>query len=98
MGKARKEVYKASDVKTADGYGNIRVAILEQAIDDYRGALINGDQYKITTLENWFLSEWGECLSGGNGAYIIEKVKQQLGKDSNGNVRKQNKRRKLLSN
>lgn len=66
--------------KTADGYENVRVAIIKQAIDDYKRALCEDAKGKIATLEKWFLSEWGEMLSGYNGAYIIEKVRKELNK------------------
>jgi hypothetical protein len=36
------------------------------------------DENKATALEHWFLSEWGEMLSGYNGAYIIDKVKSEV--------------------
>jgi hypothetical protein len=61
-----------------DGYENVRHAIVKQAIEDYARALIRGDKYKIITLERWFVSEWGQMLSGYNGEYIIEKVKKEV--------------------
>ncbi len=66
--------------KNTDGYGNVRVGIVKQAITDYKEALIYDEFGKARALERWFLSEWGEALSGGNGAYIIEKVRKELGK------------------
>lgn len=71
-----KRIYNT--IKSADGYGNVRIGIIKQAIDDYRRALRKGNLYKIEALERWFLSEWGEMLSGYNGAYIIEKVRKEL--------------------
>lgn len=70
-----------------DGYANTRYAIIKQAIDDYKWALRRNAPCEISYLERFFLSEWGEFLSGNNGAYIIEKVKQEERK------RKQNGRR-----
>ena len=64
--------------KSKDGYGNIRIAIVNQAIIDYKKALRTDNETKITALERWFKSEWGEMLSGYNGAYIIEKVKKEV--------------------
>lgn len=63
--------------KTANGYANLRVGIVAKAVADYRRALFRGDKYAATTLERWFLSEWGEFLSGGHGAYIIETVRKE---------------------
>lgn len=68
---------KASTIKTTDSYGNVRLAILRQAIEDYKRALRNNKHHETKALERWFLSEWGEALSGNNGAYIIEKVKDE---------------------
>ena len=64
--------------KTANGFDNVRVAIIQQAVSDLKQALRRYDSGKIKALENWFMSEWGEMLSGGNGAYIIEKVKKEV--------------------
>ena len=73
-----------------DGYDNVRIAILTQAIKDYKRALKRKSTFSVRAYERWFLSAWGEMLSGGNGAYIIEKTKNQVigGKRKNG--RKQN--------
>lgn len=68
----------------ANGYKNLRIAILIQAIDDYKIALIDRDNGEIRHLENFFLSDWGEMLSGCNGELIIEIVR----KDIKHNVRK----------
>ena len=67
-------------IRHADGYGNVRIAIIKQAIDDYKRALRKGDEYKITALERWFVDEWGEMLSGNNGVYIIQQVRKELKK------------------
>ena len=59
-------------------YERVRAAIIYQAICDYKKALRkrNGN---IATLEQWFLSEWGEMLSGGHGVYIIEQCRKCVG-------------------
>ena len=63
-----------------DGHEKVRTGILKQAIYDYQNALVKNDDGQIQTLENWFLSEWGEALSGNNGAYIIENARKEMGK------------------
>lgn len=60
------------------GYANLRVGIINQAIYDYKRALAQDNGGQINHLERWFLSEWGQMLSGGNGAYIIEKVRKEM--------------------
>lgn len=43
-----------------DGYENVRVGIVSQAIYDYKTALIQDDDGQIKHFEKWFLSEWGK--------------------------------------
>lgn len=66
----------------ANGYDLVRHAIIKQAIDDYKRALIYDNRGKIHCLEKWFLSDWGEFLSGDNGAYIIEKTRKEVFKNA----------------
>ena len=61
------------------GYERVRFAIVEQAIIDYKKALKREQRgkpptlnYNVKGIEKWFLSDWGQFLSGGNGQYIIE--------------------------
>lgn len=61
-----------------DGHENLRCGIIKQAIDDYKQALRRGNEYGIKALERWFYSEWGEMLSGGNSAFILEKVRNEI--------------------
>lgn len=72
-----------------EGYEELRCAIVLQAVKDYRKALKYGKPHEAKALEKWFLSEWGQLLSRDNGAYIIEKVKQDV-KGGAHNGRKQN--------
>lgn len=71
------------------GYEELMCAIVLQAVKDYRKALKHGTPREVLDLENWFLGEWGQLLSNDNGAYIIEKVKQDV-KGGAHNGRKQN--------
>ena len=64
--------------QNTNGYENVRVAIIEQAITDYKRALKKRQRGSIISLERFFLSSWGEMISGGNGEYIIEQVKKQI--------------------
>lgn len=61
-----------------ESYERLRAAIVKQAVDDYIKALRKSDRLcdiceEQTKLEEWFLSKWGQFLSGDNGEYIIEK-------------------------
>ena len=59
-------------------YEPLRIAILRQAVVDYKRALKRKDPAKIAELERFFLSEYGQFLSNYSGRYIIEKCKQNV--------------------
>ena len=65
---------------TGDGYTNVRVGILQQAIKDYKRALRREDKGTIKYFERWFLSEWGQLLSGYTGEKIIIKARKEVKK------------------
>lgn len=58
-----------------NGMHLLRTAILKKAVEDYLKALKRNDTKKIYELERFFRGEWCELLSGGNGAFIIEKCR-----------------------
>lgn len=60
------------------GVENLRVAILFQAIKDYKFALRHNRQNEVYLLEKFFLSEWGELLSNYHGDYIIAECKKRV--------------------
>jgi hypothetical protein len=53
-------------------------AIVVRAAEDYRKALKKRKKDKARDLEKWFLSDWGQALSGGCGELIIEKIKKEM--------------------
>ena len=65
---------------TGDGYTNVRVGILQRAIKDYKRALRREDKGTEKHLERWFLSEWGQFLSGNTGEKIIIKARKEVKK------------------
>lgn len=61
-----------------DGYENLRVAIVSLAVKDLKNAMRRSERMgrkcdRQKALERWFLSEWGQALSGGNGEEIIRR-------------------------
>lgn len=62
-----------------NGYQRVKYAIVEQAIFDYKRALKKKNQFDISTLEWFFMSEWGQGLSEGYGAFIIEQCRKCVG-------------------
>lgn len=63
------------------GHERLRIAILNQAVKDYKTAQLDDDVGMQITLERWFLSDWAQYLSGGMGEIIISKLKKGSGTD-----------------
>lgn len=61
-----------------EGFENLRIAILRQAVTDYEKALTDCDKEEIEKLEQFFKSEWGEFLSDEHGDYIIAECKRRV--------------------
>ena len=59
-------------------YDDLRLAILESAITDYKAALQKKNKSGAVAFERWFKSEYGEAVSNGNGAYIIEQCQKEF--------------------
>ena len=56
------------------------VAIIKRAMIDYKAALKARNPYQKKALERFFLGEWGEMLTGGRGALIVEHCKKAIEK------------------
>lgn len=56
-----------------DGLLNLRMAIINQAIIDYR----QGNKEQKALLEEWFLSDYGQFISGDMGEVIVEKLRKE---------------------
>lgn len=56
-----------------DGLLNLRMAIINQAIIDYR----QGNREQKASLEEWFLSDYGQFISGDMGEVIVEKLRKE---------------------
>ena len=52
----------------------LRVAIILNAIEDYKKAIARNKLAKARELTEWFLTEWAEDLSGDMGQSIIKRV------------------------
>lgn len=64
-----------------EGYERLRTQIVRSAVKDYENALRKSNRLGAACkeqreLERWFLSNWGQLLSGDNGEYIIEKCRK----------------------
>lgn len=58
-------------------YSLLVAAIIEQAIKDLRVAKKQGDFAQAACIRKWFLSDWGQSLTGGNGRLIIERIERE---------------------
>ncbi len=60
---------------------NLRFAIVNQAITDYRTEMgrLHPDKYRMTELENFFLSDWFKLLTDLDGMSIINELRRQSG-------------------
>ena len=69
-----------------DGVHRLQVGILRQAMSDYKCALTGRKKFfsdrrawSTEELEDWFLSQYGQMLSDGNGEEIIERCRKEVG-------------------
>ena len=51
---------------------NLRTAIINQAVYDWH----KGNKQQKESLEKWFLSDWGQFISGDMGEIIVEKLRK----------------------
>jgi hypothetical protein len=64
-----------------EGYERLRIEIVRAAVTDYKAALRRSAREgrkcdKEIALERFFLSGWGQALSGDNGQIIIDKCRE----------------------
>ncbi len=74
-------------------YQRLRIEVVKAAVFDLQKALRKSDRLGFVcdeqiALEQWFLSKWGQLMSGDNGELIIEKCKKTYKKDPYPNRRK----------
>ena len=55
----------------------LQTAIVKQAADDLKAAVRAQDGTAAAALRSWFLSEWGQLLSFGQGEAIIRGIKKE---------------------
>lgn len=75
-----------------EAYERLRTEVLRLAVKDLERALRKSDRLGVVcdeqkNMERWFLSSWGQLLSGDKGEYIIERCRNSY-KASVSNKRK----------
>lgn len=58
------------------GIKRLRDAVVQAAIHDYRQALKYRNVGKVTAMERWFRSEYGQLFTGGNGELVIQRCRK----------------------
>ena len=70
-----------------EAYERLRTEIIKAAVYDLKKAIRKSNRLGAVCdeqkkMESWFLSSWGQLLSGDNGEYIIEKCHKDYKKDN----------------
>ena len=63
-----------------DGIKNLAMAIVFQAVQDYKKALKHNDKVEIHNLEKWFRGNQYKTLFSIDGEYLIRKIKEVIKK------------------
>ena len=68
-----------------DRYFDLMIAIIKQAVEDYKAALRGKKTAaKIKTIrecEKFFLSKWGQTLTDGNGQIVIDRCRGEVAQE-----------------
>lgn len=59
---------------------NFLLAVVKQAVRDYKLALKKRDFYKIQECEEFFLSEYGQALTFNHGQEIVNHFRAKVAK------------------
>lgn len=58
-------------------YNALVAAIVAQAVKDLRKAKKKGNFAKAAEIRKWFISDWAQSLTGGNGMAIVERIERE---------------------
>ena len=64
-----------------EGIKRLAMAIVLQAVQDYKTALIKNDKVEIRNLEKWFRGNRYKILCSIDGEYLIRKIKEVIKND-----------------
>lgn len=56
---------------------SLAIGIVKQAADDLRAAIRTNEEDEANRLRRWFMSEWGQLLSFGQGGAIIRRINKE---------------------
>lgn len=66
-----------------DGIKYLAMAIVFQAVQDYKKALKHNDKVEIYNLEKWFKGNWYKTLCSIDGDYLIKKLRRYSNEKNN---------------
>lgn len=78
---AKKQIQNATVAYVDKRYMSLVAGILEQAEKDLAEAIIKKQHQRAASVKRFFLSEWGQALSGDNGQFIIDRIYNELQKE-----------------
>lgn len=58
-------------------YNALVAGIVAQAVKDLRKAKKKGNFTKVAEIRKWFISDWAQSLTGGNGMAIVERIERE---------------------
>ena len=64
-----------------EGIKRLAMAIVFQAVQDYKKALKHNDKVEIRNLEKWFRGNKYKTLCSIDGDYLIRKIKEVIKND-----------------
>lgn len=78
-------------IKDIGGVEGLAMAIVFQAVKDYKKALKHNDKTEIYCLEKWFRSSWYKTLCRIDGDFLIQRIREEWEREKN-NKRNDSKR------
>lgn len=64
-----------------DRYIELAAAVVRQAMEDYKTALLDDNLKEIEECEEFFLSAYGQMMTAHHGEYIIERCKKEAAQE-----------------
>lgn len=85
LGEYRRQVFETAEllphgtrVEEKDQWVlNLTIGIVKQAADDLRAAIRTHEEGEANLLRRWFMSEWGQLLSFGQGGAIVRRINKE---------------------
>lgn len=70
---------KRTTVTQQKAYENLAIAVIGQAVEDYKEAVKNGNEKRVAEITRFFKSKWGSMMTFDNATYIFNRIKKEFG-------------------